>query len=436
MDDGVISEGLIFNNDYKLENKDIVNEQDIIDLFNKKRIFSQREIKILIKYIIDQENELRGLNTKLQVINLISIIKDSFKGKNFSLKKINHEAGFYGSFFSNNLSDGLVLVNIDHYYWNAITFNLLTSNFLIINTCYHEMRHAIQNHDTKINLKRVNLSLEEYIKFRDNYIHKNDQKFYGREHNQFYDEIDASLYSVQKTLEFIKKYDSTVINLISISKKILNTVNMYIDDKTMYEPNNRLFKDKLDEIIKQKQIESPDNFLSSFFEFEYNSKGERKNLTDIITTNDNNKINMSYELFNYFVVDAIVSGDSLDYEKLDTKKYMRLLDAISYGKDRIRDKKKANDENLINNIIDPKLWEENNNYLIGNFNKIDNFFNQTFTNEIALNKINENGHYYYKKIIKPLLVKDLLIESDEILNILSSKENREKQKVIKKKINS
>lgn len=158
--------------------------------------------------------------------------------------------------------------------------NDLTNSLM---TIYHEIRHAIQENRLLDDVSNFVVDIEFIAKFNDykcSVNYSNNAKF----HNKFFFEIDANIYSISKTLEYIN--DNNIkdadMNLIQTRKsRAINYYNSYNFDYYLETAINSIKKKDANKEDVYVHNLSKTNIISIFNTFlDYNF--DFKNLDDII----------------------------------------------------------------------------------------------------------------------------------------------------------
>lgn len=159
-----------------------------------------QEIKEKCKRIISEEAAKEGIKLNIEPITIVEYYNtDVFKqktklqkiSKKYSLRKV-------GGFFDSREQKILVFVDRMGQYEKIDSSNKFAA---VLFATYHEYRHQLQW------LGKGITPSEEFIIEIENTIHTFNHSDYKHRHDQYYKEIDANLYGVNKTKEYFKQND-------------------------------------------------------------------------------------------------------------------------------------------------------------------------------------------------------------------------------------
>ena len=225
------------------------------------------EMKRIVKEITASESKKYGINIDARPITFVDIINPKlFKNGNYTIDKRRRDLSNYINLRCGGYNDmkGTTVIYLDKL--DRISHKSMDSMFLLVNTCYHEVRHSVQQTFDRYSYERFLLDMEIFSMIGDSYSH------YKRNHDEYFSEIDANLYSIRMAREYLKNNYPDIYK--KDKEKIDKNENYYIVNYKLYNPS--YFIDRVipriktlspfhnDEISKRDFIESASPVLSIF----------------------------------------------------------------------------------------------------------------------------------------------------------------------------
>ena len=245
-------------------------------------------------YMIKQKlNKNSNLNKNLD--KYLTILKISFQDKVKYMLEREGISGYKIEFFEN---DGKGTLGSHNHYNKKIDFledNLIEldeSNTHMINTAFHEVRHAVQAKDYKTTeFEKLNGDLYNMIK--EEVIRRDDFAFYTINYSRMFCEIDARIAGAKGQSEYLKYLgisDDKVIE--SSGEKKITLKELYLKSKEVESENQRLGGKKVSgdgKIISVSQkaaeliIKNPD-WLKRYpvLSLEFKENGKRKSSKELL----------------------------------------------------------------------------------------------------------------------------------------------------------
>lgn len=157
------------------------------------------EMKRIAKEIIANESKKYGIDINIRPITFVDIINPKlFKDGNYTIDKRRHDLSNYINLRCGGYNDlkGTTVIFLDKL--DRISHASIGNMFLLVNTCYHEARHSVQQTFDRFSYERFLLDMEIFSILGDSYSH------YKRNHDEYYSEIDANLYSIRMAREYLR----------------------------------------------------------------------------------------------------------------------------------------------------------------------------------------------------------------------------------------
>ena len=315
------------------ENFEEMNFDDFDSFINELKIIKIINGKIPEKYcdyIIKQKlNKDSNLNQNLD--KYLPMLKVAFQDKVKYLLEREGITGYKIDFFEN---DGKGTLGSHNHYNKIIDFleeNLIEldeSNTHIINTAFHEVRHAVQAKDYRsTEFEKLNGDLYNMIK--EEIIRRDDFTFYTINYSRMFCEIDARIAGAKGQSEYLKYLGISDDKIIESSgEKTITLKELFLECKEIEIENQRLGIKKVSsdgEIISVSQIASElirknPEWLKRYpvLSLEFNENGERKTskelLADAIKVQNENVQDIYRKMFeSEMKVDLKDVSESLEY---------------------------------------------------------------------------------------------------------------------------
>lgn len=279
--------------------------------------FSTEDIKKIIADITEEERINSGFKGEIKTLTTVEYYKESFKNKNFSLvKKIKSftlpltSRGFYNSKSSS------IVVFLDSY--NKI-IDPNKKLLLLIKTCYHEIRHSTQNH-------LDSFSFDKFAYDIDRFIACNDSVYYDKNHDFFFFEIDANIYSIKKAKEYLEKNFPSIYKKESIKKEIEEYDDIYFTDWVFYDIGNSIER-AISLLKNQKSSKKAKDFFSPILNIFLNTDNSFKSIIEIVN-------NENFKNIDNRIICALFSSksflESIDFNNLSYYELEILNKSLKY----------------------------------------------------------------------------------------------------------
>ncbi len=292
------------NFDNNIEMK-IMDDYIIRKLSMKSRLAS-KDIRIIVKFLIEYYSYKMELKTKINTITFIeNLNKEKFNIPTI-LQKTKTYLKVYGICNSDFFHDGIITINTDNFKIHK-TLNLFLNTrplFDLLLTCFHELQHAKQNNISKLD-ENGYMTLNYYKKSQELFIVKNDYDFYYKHHDKFYSEIDADIFACEQALNFLKKYSKERYN--EIRDYGVNYLSRKILAKEKY--NDIFLIKQIDFLVKQNPDYVKDNIV---LQLEYNEDGSKKSILGIVEQLNLKKV---HEDVIYYIIIKTILGNNFDVIK-------------------------------------------------------------------------------------------------------------------------
>ena len=374
----------------------------------KKENYTEEEKCFITTFLSKKCAHKLGFPITIQNLDLETFTELKWKSNKTEIQKeITYYCKTLGSCQNNqgntqqNESDYINTFYIDNF------VNSRNNRTALIITILHELEHTIQY--SKTNLDNHYLDLNSYLTYYNNFILTIDNDFYNKNHDAFYIEKDATIFSIQSTLKLLENYDEV---LTQKDKKILQSELDRII-KRDHLKDQLLIAKKIEKIIKETNA----NFISTFTEFniyslEFNYDFSRKTIDQIIELNKLTPKNSEYqnlpiiteELFDYLVYNAI---------KLDENAQQNIKKLTEEEQEIVKQSLTRTEQNLNHNLETLKQ-QINYNTTSHQYKKL-------------IEKINDIKHLIHSKIKGNITVSYLKLEE----NI-----QKREEKIMKKKLES
>lgn len=324
-----------------------------------------------IKYFIEKESFDNKLNIEFVITKVTDILKELFNSEKliFSKKELEsfierkkksltklrkYRLAFGFQTYKEKLEDSVIELNISNFYKLSRDKNLAFQ--VLIDVIFHECRHAFQISGKDLKLQneyeRTSLFLEL------------DYDYYLKNHDCFFSEIDADIYSLEKRKELFNMYFYSVnYNEEKYKKQKAKILMQYYSNKNMIDR-------KIDLLL----IENPSQVEKyKTLSLEYENTGYPKDIFQIL----NEKLENNNIIYDEIIIRCL--------NRLDNSSYIKLIENLIKNKIEYLN---IIDESLINKV---KKINEEIIFLEENFkNKYENSV-IPYTSKI---------YYYYLELLK------------------------------------
>lgn len=284
---------------------------------DKKKQLTINDVKNIIKDIEEDEVRNSGFNGKIRNLTAVEYYKESFKNKNLTLvKKIS------------SLTVPLTAKGIYRYKDSTVIIFMKSDNkildpntdlFSFILTCYHEIRHNLQD----------SLPVYCFDKFAcdiDGFIAQFNPVIYNKKHNSFYNEINANNYAIEKAREYLENKFPDIYNNKEVQGKFEERKDVYFTDYVLFDIVNSI--EETSYLLKKHKF----------------SKDEKDDISPILNIffNEDNSFRSFKEIFSnekFKDVDTRISCaffssksflDSIDLNNLDYNELDILYKSLEY----------------------------------------------------------------------------------------------------------
>lgn len=227
---------------------------------------------------------------------------------------------------------------------------------------FHELEHHYQYDYRYITRKTTEINLFDFTYDIEHLVMGNNWEHYQAHHDEYWIEIDANLYSVNRTHTFLK---SKGLMTKKIEKNLQKHKNKYLFALNNYDIHD--FLHELHKIVREGSKVDINNYWYLWLLYENN--GQFNSIDDIIYCA--NKLEIDEEVLKYFLSSKDFL-ESLDFNSLSKENKQVIISAIEYALQIEINRYKKNNEFLRNKRITLKQ------YLIASkktFNKI-TYFNK------------------------------------------------------------
>ena len=256
---------------------------------------------------------------------------------------------FLGNYFPNKksivlfLHDRKVLSLLSHREKNSGEF---VANYTF--TLFHELRHHYKKViddsigiNEQVNFGMFNRDISYYISY---YF----PSHYGMYHDEYWHEIDANLYGINRTSEFLKSKGMLTEECKTFIRK---RKNRYLYNLNSYDFH--YFLSVLDKIVKNNpEIDINDNYFLALF---YKNNKEFNSVDEILYLA--NAWNVDEKVLNYFFSNAIFLNN-LDFISLSLRNQKVIVNAIDCALKKEINRRNNNNELLKREQIDLKMYLE------------------------------------------------------------------------------
>ena len=276
-----------------------------------------KDIKKIITDIEEEERKESGFNGKIKSLTTIEYYKDSFKSKSFSLvKKITSlttpltASGIY------NYKNASVVIFLDSYN-KIIDPNVKITKF--IKTCYHEIRHSIQEDFEPFSFNKFACDIDRLIAYYDSTL-------YAKRHDSFFFEIDANSYSIKKAKEYLEKKFPDIYNTEKIQKEIEDYDDYCLTNFILFDIGNSI--EKTISLLKKHNISKEEkDDISPVLNIFLNDDNSFKSIKEIIS-------NKCFKNIDERIICAFFSSkaflESIDFNNLNYYELEILNESLKY----------------------------------------------------------------------------------------------------------
>lgn len=262
--------------------------------------------KKLITWLIEKENHKNNIEINISPVNnieyILKILKKDIK-ENIITKKTT-----FGLWDGKNIL--ILLTNIAKNSGDKYTFL-----YKLVQTAYHEYNHALVLNDTikKDEFVKYGIQLGEILFLTSN--------CYKKHHDEFWIEILANDYSIEKTIEFMKKHPNTYQQ--SQYDIDLNKIYYQIYSQN-YDPQQQI--NYISKIIKNKDKRTVNMYFKEIDTLPklFTKEGIPKPQTDLSDKDF---------YINYIIVSSKAYLDKIDYNICEPRVLKILLKSLNYTYD-------------------------------------------------------------------------------------------------------
>ena len=278
----------------------------------KKCVISEKEIDNIINIILSEEGLKDNKDVNIIVTNRGKYYRDLFiKKKNiFSEDLI---IPFLAN-ASNNMKNDILLF-IDNITKDCDKEHAV---YRLVEVIYHEIRHTQQLSFDKYSYEKFLDGVDKYLRI---------YKSYYVNHDKYYFEIDASIYSMYKTRGVLKKYYPSVYDRykVNIEKRIDN----YNNDMFLFDSVNKLsdfiglYKYNKYHFRNDRSLQD----ISPVFDIFLDRKMNFRNISDIV--NDKRFKTLDKRIiYSFFSVDSFLDG--INYNSLSEEELSIIMESLKY----------------------------------------------------------------------------------------------------------
>ena len=279
---------------------------------------TNEQIKQIIKDISDEECKEHNLETKIYGITPLEHYYKLFQDKEMklSLTRLTHPLLAAGVFY--NTTNEIIIYTNKPKKIKKIDRQI----FCIIFTCYHELKHAIQEQTSDFSYDKFMALInsgDSPIPFVDYML---------LDHDKYFCEIDANLYPIHKTKEYIKKKYPKEYELIKEElEKKEKTMNLNL---AMHDASDIIerYHYKLKMLLKDENTTSISN-LDEFpvLNIFWNDNLSYKSIKEIINNENFRKLDKRI-IYAFFSTETFL--ETLNFEGLAYEELMILTEALEY----------------------------------------------------------------------------------------------------------
>lgn len=287
-----------------------------------------KELKKLVNEIVSQEIDAYDLK-----VQICAVLSSEYYGVNTLRKKtpIDKLINLLDFYPINNFYDeknNKIVIFLDNYLEEITEEKQI---FRIIFSCFHEARHVEQPYFSSF-------SYEFFLNFIDEvYMKKNfDYNFIG--HDSYSFEIGANLYSIRKTIDYLKKFFPK--EFLKIKDELEMIEYKYYLEYLVYDAPSRFdfFVKYLEKYRNNKIVKWDDKYgkfdddliLISILKIFINDDGSFKKIREVLNNERFNKIDKRI-IYTIYSSESILT--QIDINSLDISELQLLLDALNYATD-------------------------------------------------------------------------------------------------------
>ena len=191
---------------------------------------SIEEMKKIAREITESESKKYGIDINVRPVAFADIVNpDFFTNRSYTLDKrigdfYNHSSLFTMGYV-NYFEKGTTVVFVDKVL-NRLEAQRIGSIFALARTCYHEVRHWVQQTFDRYSYDRFLSDIEHFYRRTGGNID------YKKHHDSYSFEIGANLYGIRMASEYLKKYNLEVYE--KYKDKIGRVEQKYEEDYKMY----------------------------------------------------------------------------------------------------------------------------------------------------------------------------------------------------------
>ena len=305
---------------------------------------SYNEMKQIIADIIEQEKEENAIKANVFPVSYSEYYKKHVFDKNFKLTKIMGllYLPLYAGGYTNYEGDKIIIF-LDKIRKRV---NIERKIARLIEVCCHEFKHTFQNEYNEYSYATVLTMMEKYLKC----IPYN--KDYLLEHDKYYFEIDAKLYGIIKSKEYLKKDYPELYE--KVKKELAKKERKYKYDYMMYDASNTVdmflkclrIINKIEQItgVVKPELEKIKKFpaLSIFL----NEDGSFKSIKEMI---DNEKFGKIDKRIIYAFLSSQTFLENTDFNSVSIEELLIIKKALEYTNNIYK-----NQEHIANAMKDDK----------------------------------------------------------------------------------
>lgn len=211
---------------------------------------------------------------------------------------------------------------------------------------FHELEHHYQYVSRYETRKSSKISFFDFIYDIEYFVFGNNTQHYHEHHDEYWLEIGANLYSVERACDFLRSKGL-------ITKKIEKNLRKY-KNKYLFASNNydiHYFLHELHKIVKDSSKVDINNYW--YLRLLYENNGQFNSIDDIIYCAD--KLGIDEEVLKYFFSSKDFL-ESLDFNSLSKENKKVIMNAIEYALETEINRRKKNREFLQNRQISSEIY--------------------------------------------------------------------------------
>lgn len=331
----------------------------------KEPDLSIQEKKEIIYQIIEEEKRKYGITFETTPIIIGKIFSSTAYKKNLKLSNPDSQIRYITPWWSGVYKDKektlfIVIENV---------CKLIPMHYLadLIMFCYHEVKHVYQD-----NIAIKEPTYHSFLMQIETEIIKTKfgRKNYAKYHDNYLFEIDANIYMIERTMEYLKK--SSYYS--ERDKKYLeNLQKKYEKGNNMYDVSEKI--GMIDRVVKMKPAETLEKI--SMLNFFYKQDGSFKPISEIMVNID--KIDSE-------IIEAMLSSDvflkQLPSDKLNEEEREFMIDILKKVYE--KELKKHQSENV--SVNDLKEYLHYSKSIIEKINNINKFLTKLITKSMSYEK--------------------------------------------------